>query len=235
MPAKKLIVNRDPLRNTHVHIGGMGRIGTNIALALHEAGVGTISANDPQTFEREQLKVCGFSRESDLGRAKVHVLDRYFDGRPGFTFIPIVAPNHCDAVFPYLKAADVIVSSANNLPARLHLERAAVQLGKPSIQACVQDAREALGGVITRWAPKSRGACFGCLFQNPKQGFRRSEILLPVVVKTIASLAAHLVTETLLCRGEKKELGNILVVDMARTTMERLSVKAVAGCPVCGR
>ena len=81
------------LGKARVHIGGIGRIGTNVAIALHEDGVGEISCNDPQNFEEEQLKVCGFSRRSDLSRPKVHVLERFFDGRPNFVFTPIVEPN----------------------------------------------------------------------------------------------------------------------------------------------
>jgi molybdopterin/thiamine biosynthesis adenylyltransferase len=74
------------LAKARVHIGGVGRIGTAIALGLHAAGVGQISCNDSQNFKEEQFEVNMFSRRSDLGRPKVYVLERFLDGRPNLAF-----------------------------------------------------------------------------------------------------------------------------------------------------
>ena len=227
-------VRAEKLRTARVHIGGLGRIGTHIAIALQEADVGTVSGNDPQMFEQEQLTACGFSRHSDLGRAKAHVVERYFDGRAGFTFLPVVAPNQSKIVLAYLEAADVIVSSANNLDARLHLERAAVRLGKPSIQACAQDARQSLGGLVTRWLPAGGASCFGCLFHGNRQTIRRGEILLPAVTNAVAGIAAHAVVETLLSRESNGSQPNVTLLDLRKLSMETMRVAAVAHCKVCG-
>ena len=147
--------SRELLRRARVHIAATGRVGTAIALGLHTAGAGVISANDHQRFEQEQLETCVFSRTSDLGRFKVHVLERFFDGRPGSVFLPVVGRNEARSVWPYLEQADLIISCANSFPARLFIEQAAVNLRKPCVQACVQDGRTALGGVVTLWAPEA--------------------------------------------------------------------------------
>jgi molybdopterin-synthase adenylyltransferase len=226
---------RSSLATAHVHIGGSGRVGTGIALALHAAGVSHISCNDPQDFDEEQLPWCVFSRRSDLGRPKVYVLERFFDGRPGFTFEPIVARNEDELVEPYLAQADLIVSCANALTARLHLEKAAIRLGKPSIQASVQDGRTALGGVISIWAPKAGRSCFGCLFGDRQPSFRRGEVLLPTITRMISDLAAHLAVQLLV--GNAEEIArqhNLIALDARAQAIQSLSIERRKGCRVCG-
>jgi molybdopterin/thiamine biosynthesis adenylyltransferase len=221
------------LAKARVHIGGLGRVGTSIALSLHEAGITEISANDPQVFEEEQLAVSAYSRRSDLGRPKVHVLERSLDGRPG-AFTPVVGPNQSEDVKPYLEQAGVIISCANQLDARLYLERAAVQLRKPIIQACLQDGRQALGGLITIWVPEADCSCFGCLFSDFTQQFERGEVLLPTVTRMIGTLAAHLAVALL--SGDPRELvnrHNVLAFDLDACSVERMAVKPRSGCSIC--
>lgn len=225
----------DDLRGARVHIGGMGRIGTTVALALHEAGVGEISGNDPQKFEEEQLQVCGFSRRSDLGRPKVHVLERYFAGRPNFVFTPVVGANQSPAVKPYIERADVIVSCANQLHARLCLERMGVRLGKPIIQACAQDARQARGGIISVWMPGTDCSCFGCLFSGRKQQSRRGEVLIPTVTRVLGSLAAGIVVGILGGTFQDRSNGqNVFAIDLLSHRMDPLAIRSRPGCTVCG-
>ncbi len=224
----------DRLRKARVHIGGVGRIGTSIALALHAAGVGEISCNDPQNFEEEQLEVCTFARGSDLGRPKVHVLERFLDGRPGLNLMPIVAPNQSRKVRPFLEQAEVIVSCANNLAARLYLERMAVRLGKPCVQACAQDARIALGGLVSVWAPGANYSCFGCLFPNAKEDPPRNEILLPTVTGTIAAFAAHQIVEVLQGNSSFAWSANVFSLDLhSGKTIQMLLDRRIT-CRLCG-
>ena len=133
MPAADAGAGR--LANYRVHIGGCGRVGTSVVLARHAAG----NCNDPQVFEEEQLGANVFSRRSDLGRPKVDVLARLLDGREGLVFEPLAAPNESAKVMPLLEKADIIVSAANQLPARLRLERAAIALQKPVVSMAAKN------------------------------------------------------------------------------------------------
>lgn len=221
------------LQTARVHIGGLGRIGTSIALALHAAGVGQISCNDPQNFEQEQLEICTFSRRSDLGRPKVHALARFLDGRPGLTFVPIVARNESRTVRPYLEQANVIVSCANNRAARLHLEHAAIMLGKPCVQACAQDARVSLGGLVSVWRPATTFSCFGCLFPNRSKERTSKEILLPTVTGTIAAFAAHIIIEVLRCERGSPEGANVFSIDLYSGKIRPMSLDQRRTCSCC--
>jgi len=172
---------------------------------------------------------------SDLGRAKVHVLERFLDGRSDLRFVPIIARNQSLTVRPYLKEADVIVSCANDLGARLHLERMAVRFGKPCVQACAQDARTAIGGLVSVWVPGADCSCFGCLFPDRNHTFGRGEILLPTVTATIAALAAEIVVELLGSRATHyAKTHNLFPIDLKTHRMESLSVNPRAGCEICG-
>lgn len=224
-------VPRTGLARARVHIGGTGRVGTAIALALHAAGVRQISCNDPQTFEEEQLGCMVFSRRSDLGRPKVHVLERFFDGRPGIVFEPLVARNESPKVRPLLERADVIVSAANKLSARLFLERAAIDLSKPVVQASVQDGRRERGGVVSVWMPGVDRACFGCLFPRPKGPFPRNEVLPPAATLAVAAIAAQRVLDLL--SGQASLTPNLTIIDLARYAMEAIPVSPRPGCRVC--
>jgi molybdopterin/thiamine biosynthesis adenylyltransferase len=227
----------DPrLANARVHIGGAGRVGTAVALALQASGVGCVSCNDPQVFGEEQLPCYVFSRRSDVGRPKVHVLRDLFAGRPGFVFEPVVAPNESGQVIPYVEQADVVVCCANRLPARLHLERTAMALKKPSVQAGVQDGRRSLGGIISSWVPDADCCCFGCLFPNPNLRFARGERLVPTVTTAIGTIAAQRIIDLLVNRTPASAgRPNLLIIDLASYAIEKLSVKRREGCRYCGR
>ena len=223
------------IRSATVHIGGCGRVGTAIVLALHAAGVGHISCNDPQMFDMEQFACYPFSRRSDLGRAKVEVLARFLDGRPGLVFQPVVVANESPKIARYLKDADVIVSCANRLPARLNLERAGIRFRKPVIQACVFDGRRRKGGLISIWTPDARRSCFGCLFPQPNPRFMRGEILFPTVTSSIGAIAAQRIVDLLVSPTPGSAADrNVLMVDLARCTIDGLSVEPREGCPICG-
>src|SRR5207249_1664645 len=65
---------QERLGQTCVHVSGTGRIGSSVAVHLASAGVGHISANDPQKVEAENLGSLVFARPPDLGEEKVYVL-----------------------------------------------------------------------------------------------------------------------------------------------------------------
>ncbi len=221
------------LRSAHVHVGGCGRIGSAVVLALHAAGVGKISCNDPQMLEEEQLGPFVFSRRSDLGQPKVHVLERFLNGRPNLEFVPIVARNQATIVKPYIEQTSILVSCANRMDARVYLEGEAVRLRKPIIQASVQDARISLGGTITLWHPHSSCSCFGCFGTEPGSE-SRNELLLPSVTSAIGTLAAHLAVlilgpNTVGCVTRH----NVYTLDFENLLVEPISVQVREQCIVC--
>jgi molybdopterin/thiamine biosynthesis adenylyltransferase len=221
------------LADGRVHVGGGGRIGSGIVMGLVAARVGQTICNDPQGVEAEQLKHSVIHRRSDIGRAKVHALARFLDGVGGGAFEPLVAPNESPLVKPYLAKADLIISCANQLDARLYLEKEAIRLNKPCIQASAQDGRNALGGTISVWVPGADCSCFGCLFPVLVAS-ERGEILLPTVTNTIAQISVNIATELLLGNAvEFARRHNVFAIDLSRYEIQRFSIKPRPGCSIC--
>src|SRR5207249_6212522 len=104
---------QERLRAARVHVSGAGRIGSSIVLHCASAGVGSISANDAQAIEPEDLGSFAFARPSDIGQKKVYILERLLHGRPHFVFTPVVALTESESVDPYLRDADLVISCAN--------------------------------------------------------------------------------------------------------------------------
>jgi molybdopterin/thiamine biosynthesis adenylyltransferase len=224
---------QETLRRARVHISGTGRIGTWVALNLAGAGIGYVSANDPQAVEPENLGACVFARKRDLGRAKVIMLARALDGRPDFVFEPLVARIESDIVDPYIQRADLVISCANTLQGRLAADRKAIRYGKPVLQVAAFDGRESLGGLITVRLPENRSACFGCYFSDNRQ-FPRGEGLLSTVTATLAAIGATMAVQILTgIRSEFLKQHNLFLFDLETYQMEALAIERRKSCALC--
>jgi hypothetical protein len=223
------------LQKTRVHIAGFGGLGNLLALFLSTAGVGYISANDPQRLERENLGrfVCG--EEADVGRYKVIAAARFFHRNRYLAFEPVVGKNESASVIPFHERADWIFSCANTIPARLAAARMAVELGKPIIDVGVSDGRESLEGCIKYWLPECAdwSACPACHL-SPQIVVPWNEGLLFTVLATTAALAVHvlvgLITEV---NAEFLKTRNYFEFDMGTCQSDPLAVLKRSGCAIC--
>src|SRR5439155_2741880 len=226
---------QERLGHAHIHIAGAGRIGSSLAIHLAGAGVGYVSANDPQNVELENLGAWAFARPPDLGKEKVMILSKYFQGRTDFSFEPLVEPAESKRVDPYIERAQLVISCANTVEGRLAAEREAIRYGKPAIQVAAFDGRGRLGGLVALRLPENRwSACFGCHL-NDKQKFPRGEGLLATVTSTLAAMAANMAVQ-LLTGGQAEFLRehNLFLIDLHTYAIEALAVERRSGCSVCG-
>ncbi len=223
------------LQKTRVHIAGLGGLGNLLAFFLSTAGVGYISANDPQRLEPENLGrfVCG--EEADVGRYKVHAAERFFLRNPNLAFEPVVAKNESRLADPFFERADWIFSCGNTIASRVVATRKAVELAKPIIDVGVADGRKSLSGSIKYWLPECAAwsACPAC-YVIPNIKIPRNEGLLFSVLAITAALAAHL----LVClvtgvNADKPSANNCLTVELGKIMIENLAVLKRKLCPVC--
>lgn len=223
------------LKNTHVHISGLGGLGNLLALFLSTVGVGYISANDPQRVELENLGrfVCG--EDADIGRDKVIAAARFFHRSRHLAFEPVVAMNESTSVNALYERADWIFSCANTVSARVAAARKAVELGKPIIDVGVSDGRVSLVGSIKYWLPECAdwSACPACyLAENGETP--RNEGLLFTVLATTATLGTHVfVSLATGCGNEFSRKYNHFAIEMRPLRIERLAVLKRDHCPVC--
>jgi molybdopterin/thiamine biosynthesis adenylyltransferase len=226
---------QERLHQAYLHISGTGRIGSSLAINLAGAGVGHISANDPQVVEPESLGSWAFMRPQDLGKEKVFVLWKYLRGRRHFSFKPLVDAAESKRIDPYIRRAQLVISCANTVQGRLAAEQKAIRYRKPVMQVAAYDGRERLGGLITLRLPESdSSACFGC-YLGKTQEFPRGEGLLATVTSTLAAVASNIAVELLAgVHADFVRRHNLFFIDLQTYTVEALALKRRKGCRVCG-
>lgn len=226
---------QDRLRRARVHVVGTGRIGSWVAMALAAAGVGCVSANDPQVVERENLGAFVFARVPDIGKEKVFALEEFFHGRPAFVFEPVVAPIESRLVDRCLGLSDLVICCANTLSGRLAAERKAIRYGKPVLQTAALDGRERLGGVLTLRLPENPwSACFGCYFPNDRR-FPRGEGLLSTATIALAAFASNMAVQIITrVRSAVFKRHNLFQLNLETYELAGLAVRRRAKCRVCG-
>jgi adenylyltransferase/sulfurtransferase len=225
------------IQKTRVHIAGFGGLGNLLALFLSTAGVGYISANDPQRLERENLGrfVCG--EEADVGRYKVDAATRFLHRTQHLVFEPVVGKNESVSVMPFYERADWIFSCANTISARAVAARIAISLGKPIIDVGISDGRESLAGSVKYWLPECAdwSACPACYLAEDTKIVRNEGLLFTVLAATSA-VAAHVFVS--LMAGLDADLAkaqNNLIIEMSTYRLETLAVRKRRNCPVCSR
>lgn len=226
---------QEKLKETRVHIAGLGGLGNLMALFLSTAGVGYISANDPQRLERENLGrfVCG--DDADIGRYKTDAAARFLHRNRYLAFEPVVAGNESGNVNHLYARADWIFSCANTIPARIAAACKAVRLGKPIIDVGVADGRQSLAGSIKYWLPECAdwSACPAC-YLEPDTTIARNEGLLFTVLAAAAALAAHVFVSlvTGIDTGYLRT-HNYLEFEMGRCEIGSLAVIRRKRCGIC--
>jgi molybdopterin/thiamine biosynthesis adenylyltransferase len=224
------------LKEARVHIGGLGGLGNLLALFLSTAGVGYISANDPQRLEMENLGrfVCG--QEADIGRNKVIVAGRFLHRNRHLAFEPVVAGNESPLVKSLYERADWIFSCANTVRARTAAAPQAVKFSKPIIDVGVSDGRVSLTGSIKYWLPECAdwSACPACYLASSSTIHPRNEGLLFTVLAASAALAAHMYVALVTGTGTTLlKSRNYLTVEMDRFQVENFAVLKRRKCLVC--
>lgn len=219
------------LRHAKVHIAGLGGLGMAMAINLAAMGVGSITANDPQALDVDNLNRIPIASLHDLSIPKVQLLGRFLQFRPGLHFQGLKAPSEEEKVMPLFKESDCIVCCSNTIQSRMAAARAALHFKKFLVDVSVADASQQLVGFIKIYDPAARGlACPACYYK-PRQKVTRGEALLPTVVWSTAAVATHAVLLWIV--GRNKPGWNLGVIDLGRTLIETMTIFRNHRCQVC--
>ncbi len=206
-----------------------------MALGLAAAGVGKISANDPQLLEAENIGPTVYTRSTDIGREKVFALEQFFHGRPDLEFLPVPVPTESSEVDKYFEQSQLVLSCANSVSARMVANDKAIKYGKPVMQVASFDGRDRLAAMIFIRLPENDwSACFGCLLAA-HQSFSRGEGLLTSVTSVAAAMASNMAVQLLTdFRSECVRTNNLFFIDQESYNIEALAVNRLAECKLCG-
>jgi molybdopterin/thiamine biosynthesis adenylyltransferase len=216
------------LKGASVLISRIGGLGGMVALELAAAGVGRLI-----------LAHGGDIRPSDLNRQVLMTHDRIGTSRMDSAIERLRALNPRLEILAeranvseanahrLVEQADVVVDCAPLFVERYALNRAAMALRRPMVEAAVYD----LEFHLTTFVPGETG-CLRCLYPEPSTTWRRQFPVLGAVPGVAGSMAALEVIKLIARFGDT--LGNrLLVYDLRSVQMNKLRLQRVAGCPDC--
>ena len=155
------ILEVDILRDKRVLIVGLGSFGSQIAIELAKAGVGSFSLMD---FDR--VEIHNLSRHTatvnDLGRLKTNVIAEAIHGKNPYAKVdkfPVNINEDLPLLYEEVGKADLVICATDNNTSRFNLSKALVEKGKVGIFG--RAITRAEGGDVFRYRPG--GPCYCCL------------------------------------------------------------------------
>jgi adenylyltransferase/sulfurtransferase len=222
----------DALSAARVLLVGLGGLGSPAALALAEAGVGTLGLVDPDRVELSNLPRQLLYDERDVGRRKVDAARaRLARTHPGLR-IETRAARFTASSAAWLSGFDVVLDGTDAAPVKLALNDAAVATGVPLVHAGASGFRAQLLTVLP-----GRSACLRCLFEDggaadDEPACTAAGILGPVVALAGGLAAAEALR--LLAGAPALFADRLLTIDARAGTWRSVSLARNPACAACG-
>ncbi len=219
---------QERLSDSSVLVIGAGGLGTTLLYHLAAAGIGTIGIADHDIVSISNLNRQYIHFEEDLGSLKVISAARKLrQFNSEINVIPHATAINKDNAYEIISQYDMVALAVDNAQARMIVNEACVELGKPFVDGGVN------GFVGTSvFIDPTKTPCLACLYGTelpPEERFSS----ISSVVGTIASIEATSAIQYLL--GEDVPLsGKLLYYDAKLAEFEKLPLKLKKGCPVCG-
>jgi molybdopterin-synthase adenylyltransferase len=223
---------RDTLHDARALIIGVGGLGSPAAMALADAGVGTLGLVDPDTVELSNLHRQPLYLESDVGSPKVDAAaTRLRVEHPALRVETWRTRFDLDAA-PLLDGFDVVLDGTDSVAAKFAVNDAAVARRVPLVHAGAIGTRAQLLTILP-----GETACYRCLFEEPPPAdevasCEEAGVLGPVVVLAGSLQAADALR--LLSGAAPLFAGRLLAFDTRAGSWRRIVVAPRPGCPACG-
>jgi len=150
------------LSRARVLVAGAGGLGCAACTYLAAAGVGLLRIVDRGEVELSNLNRQVLYATGDIGKPKALTLQKRLRGlNPGVRFEPFQAVMDETSLPGLLEAIDVAVDALDNLPTRLALNKACLDLRIPLVHGAVNGFQ---GQVMT--VLPGQGPCLMCLYEG---------------------------------------------------------------------
>lgn len=223
------------LRAARALVVGAGGIGNPALLYLAAAGWGTLGIVDDDHVSLSNLQRQILFGVADVGAAKVEAaaaaLARVNPGVVVEAQAVRLGPENIDRI---LGGYDMVLDGCDNFPTRYLVNAACVRAGKPLLSAAMGQWE----GQIGLFDPMRGGPCYQCLFpEAPAAGLAPSCAEAGVIGALPGVMGSMLALEAIkLVTGAGEGLrGRMVIFDGLYGETRRITVKARADCPVCGR
>jgi molybdopterin/thiamine biosynthesis adenylyltransferase len=220
----------DRLAALRILLVGTGGVGAPCALALAEAGVGTLVLADEDRVELVNLHRQLLFVESDIGQSKLDAAKRALETRRPAISVELFHGRALPATAnELLRSVDAVVDATDNFASRFLLADACRLAGKPVVHAA---AIRWIGTVVSTGP---RGApCYRCLFEDlpdTAPDCATAGIVGPVC-GVIGGIAAEMALSAAL--GEARLTGRVATFDGLSDELRLLPVARRNDCVLCG-
>jgi molybdopterin/thiamine biosynthesis adenylyltransferase len=222
---------RSDLHDARVVIVGVGGLGSPAAIALAEAGVGTIGLVDPDRIEPSNLHRQPLYGDADVGRLKVEAAAGHLQSRHPHLRIEAIAVRFDAGSAALLAGFDLVVDGTDSVAAKFAVNDAAVSARIPLCHAGAIGWQAQLLTILP-----GTTACYRCLFEEPPPpdevpSCQEAGVLGPAVVLAGSLQAAEAVR--LLGGMSPLFADQLLVIDTRSGAWRRIAVTRRDGCPAC--
>lgn len=211
-------------------IVGVGGLGCPAAVALAEAGVGTLGLMDPDKVELSNLHRQILYADEDLGRPKVEsAAERLGKGFPKIKTIPIPEAFGSSNAEKYLKEYDLVIDGLDRLEKKFLLNDWCVKLKKPFVHAGVVRFE----GQVLPVLP-GRTACLRCLIPKIPPPFAMPTCQEAGVLGSFSQMIGYLQAHEALRLASGKGPFRLWKVDMEKREVRSIVPQRDPACAACG-
>ncbi len=219
---------QERLRDTTALISRIGGLGGPVAFALAAAGIGKLILAHAGNLRKDDLNRQILMRWEGLGKPRVQSAEQTLTAfNPGIEIETHEENLNEENAADLVKKADLVFSCAPLFEERFLMNRECVRQGKPMIDCAMYN----LDGHVLPILP-GETPCLACMFPEPPPHWKRR---FPVIGAVSALVANAGVMEGLkLAAGfGTSNLGKMMLIDADRLSIDKISVKRRADCPVC--
>lgn len=216
------------LKSASILVTRVGGVGGAAALALAAAGVGRLLLVHQGNVRNSDLNRQTLMTADGVGKPRVESAQRRLKELNPRLAVEIRNANIGeDNVDELVEDADLIVDAAPLFRERFLLNRAAVEQGKPMVDAAMYELEAQLTTLVPGKTP-----CLTCLYPGDPPGWRRQFPVFGAVASSIGSLAAMEAIKVLSGLGEPL-LGRMLVADLRDMSFRTVKLQRNLHCLVC--
>jgi molybdopterin/thiamine biosynthesis adenylyltransferase len=221
----------DRLAALRILLVGTGGVGAPCAIALAEAGVGTLVLADEDRVELVNLHRQLLFEEDDIGQSKLDAAKRALEKRRPPIAVELFRGRALPATaYALARSVDAVVDATDNFASRFLLADACRLAGKPVVHAA---AIRWIGTVVSTGP---RGApCYRCLFEDLPEtapDCATAGIVGPVC-GVVGGIAAEMAIAAAL--GDARLSGRVATFDGRTDELRLLPVARRDDCVLCGR
>ena len=218
------------LARYRVLLVGTGGVGAPAAIALAEAGLGTLVIADEDTVEIENLHRQLLFDDTDVGESKPDATRRALERRKPSLSVEVFHGRALpDTARELVSSVHAVVDATDNFPSRFLLADACHLAGVPVVHAA---AVRWVGTVVSSAA--GGGPCYRCLFEDipvAAPDCQTAGIAGPVC-GVIGGIAAEMALVA--ASGQDRLFGKIATFDGLRDELRLIDVPKRKTCPLCG-